>query len=84
MKEKTQIIVLALCIVITLTLTISVYYRGHDNSCEKCIVDFITTNQFGSELEEPIVTKMNIVDIYEGYLQNECIIKWNRNQGYYE
>ena len=84
MKEKTQIIIFTLCIVVTLSLSISIYLRGNNNSCDKCSIDFITTDQFGFELDTPIITKVLAIDLWDGYLQDECILKWNRNQGYYE
>ena len=83
MKNKTQIIILVLCIVISLTLSTSIYVRGHNNSCSKCQIDFTTTQYYGITLDEPRVNIVNVTDLYSGLLRNECIIKWDKNQGYY-
>jgi len=83
MKNKTQIIILVFCIVVSLLLSASIYIRGHDNSCDKCQIDFITTQYSGIILDKPYIKTVNVTDLYSGLLRNECIIKWDRNQGYY-
>ena len=83
MKNKTQIMILALCIVLSILLSASIYIRGHDNSCNKCQIDFITTQYSGVILDEPHIKTINITDLYLGLLNDKCIIKWDRVQGYY-
>ena len=84
MKDSTQITILTFCIVITLILSISIYIRGHDNSCDKCEIDFTLTQYSGISLDNPIVKQVKVIDMYNGILNNKCIIKWDRSQGYYE
>lgn len=83
MKDSTQIAILSFCIVVTLILSVSIYVRGHDNSCDKCEIDFVTEQQSGVMLEKPFANKVKVVDLYEGLLDGECVIKWDRVQGYY-
>ena len=84
MKDTTQIIILTFCIVMSLTLSISIYVRGHDNSCGNCEIDFVTEQQSGIRLDIPLISRVRVVDLYDGLLDNECIVKWDRVRGYYE
>jgi hypothetical protein len=83
MKDSAQITILLFCIIITSILSISIYVKGHDNSCDKCEIDFVTNEQSGVKLDNPFVNKIKAVDLYYGLLNSECIIKWDRVQGYY-
>lgn len=66
-----------------LILNLAIFFNSNNLSCNKCIVEFKTVKQSGVNLESPMVYDIKVFDLYKGFLDNECLIKWDKNQGYY-
>ena len=83
-SSKQQIIIKVLCIVILLGLNIAVFIHGRNLSCDKCKIEFtsekITHEEaFDSSWQEITI---NITDLYDSYLNDQCIIKFDPIEGY--
>lgn len=72
------------CIIIAAALIAAIYINGKDRSCDQCEVHFKTTRSYGQALAEPIDITEKANDLYEWFLEGECLIKLDKNRGYYK
>ena len=64
LSKKTESIIKIICILVLISLNLAIIINGKDLSCNKCQVSIQKDNQ---------IFKVNITEIYESYLNNECI-----------
>ena len=84
MKEKNrQIIVSVIIIIIFLFLNIYIYNSIKEMDCKKCVIGFkskMGSQAFGDVRYNEI--KVNGTDLYDSFVNGECIVIWEKDQGY--
>jgi hypothetical protein len=83
MNIKNRIIIKILCIILLCGLITAIIIHSKTMSDDKCIVRFITKNQKGVQLKEPLILEISILELYKSLSQERCIIKWDSSTGYY-
>lgn len=70
-------------IIILLLLDIALLINGLNSSPDKCKITFNsqTASQRFGNLDRNIFA-VNITDLYEGYIKDECPVKWSKENGY--
>lgn len=81
MRKNTDIIILIFCIIITIGLSIAIIINGKDLSCEKCEIDYRQTQMSGAQINK--VYKVNLLELYEEFRKGDCLLTWDRVQGFY-
>ena len=76
--NRTKISIEIACILILLTLNVLVNINGRELSCDKCLVDFISTKGGGST-----TINVSLMELYDKFNEGECYIKWEEHNGFY-
>jgi len=50
-------------------------------SCDQCKIRFINMEISGMKLDQPITLEVPVSDLYNGLLNNQCVIKFSRVDG---
>lgn len=77
---RSEVLIYLFIALVCLSLTIYLLKRSDNYSCNQCSVEF--------KSRLPITnyeTKINIsiIELYDSYKEGNCLIKWDKNQGYY-
>lgn len=78
MKEIIRTLIYSFCILIEITLIISIYLNGIKLDCSKCKIH-LTSNKLETTMNDFYI---NITVLYDSYINNECVIKYDNTQGY--
>ena len=79
---KKLVMVNIILILITLGLTFKIILQEKQYGCDKCIIKFVNYIGFG-ENKQKILIEEPIERLYQGYLNNECLVEWKKTEGYY-
>ena len=83
MKPALSITIGIIIIFILLSLIIGVYVNGKDLSCNKCSVEFTNTKVSGAR-GNFLPIAFEVINLYNNLkLNNTCLVKWDKNRGYY-
>ena len=77
MKEKIIYIIIVL-VLLTLDLAIPIYSKSL--SCDQCIINYKSKRTTSESIQQDY--KLSIIDIYNDYLEGNCLIKFDKNMGY--
>ena len=84
MNQQTRMLIgLSIIFIVLIGLSASIYLNSKDLSCNKCSIGFKNTEVFGMKLDDPIIIEVNATDLYYKLIDNRCVVKWSRTQGYY-
>ena len=75
MNKNTEIIIRIICLIVLIILIVLVYLNGIKLDCNKCYINF--NNEFN---KVKINFSVSINDLYNSYLNNDCIVKYQDNQ----
>lgn len=83
MKQQTRILIgLITIFLILISLSIAIFITSRDVNCDKCVIEFKNMEVYGVKLEVPMILKVNATDLYEKFVNETCLIKWSRTEGY--
>ena len=74
---------LVIILFILVGLNLSMYANDKTLDCQKCVVTFKQTAYSGIQLDEPRIYRYKAIELYNSLIKGECLIKWDRSQGYY-
>lgn len=82
LTDNKELLIKIICIIILVGLNISIWYNGKDLSCDQCIIKFNSGQK--TQLDKGIEYSFNvsIYEIYNGYINNNCPVKYLENQGF--
>ena len=80
---KRKVLLLGIAILIVIGLIVFLYFFGKGNSCDQCEIEFKNTRVSGMDLDNPIILKEKMNNLFEGLSKGKCLIKFDRVQGYY-
>lgn len=72
-------------LIMLVILNVGIAYNHLQLDCDKCTVEFSNSQIAGIQLDKPrLVAEVKMNDLYKGLVdEGHCIIKWDRNQGFY-
>jgi len=78
---RNEIIVYLFIAIVCLSLIIYLLNSSKKYSCNQCSVEFKSRLPI-TNFEKTLV--VNITDLYNYYSNNQCLVQWDENQGYYK
>jgi len=82
---KTQnitIAILIICIIVLASLSIMIYYKGKNNSCSVCEIEFKQHKRAGMNIDDNFNFKIRAEDLYTNLSKGHCLVKWDNVQGH--
>jgi len=77
MNNKTRVSIKFFCVAALIILALAIFINGRSLSCEKCTV------RFGTEVFNNVsVFETRIIDLYEGYINDSCLVAYNKQSGF--
>lgn len=77
---RTELLVYLFIIIICLSLTFYLIHKSNNYSCNQCSVEFKSRLPI-TNYEKTFNISIN--ELYDSYKEGNCLIKWDKNQGYY-
>ena len=73
------------CVLILLFLNFSIWYNGKELTCDNCKLYFEANKREENSASNKLYQNFSIriVNLYEGLLENYCLVEFDRMQGYY-
>jgi len=78
---RNEIVVYLFIALVCLSLVFYLWEKSKDYSCDKCSVEFKSRLAI-TNFEKNII--VNITDLYDSYSNNQCLIEWDKTQGFYK
>ena len=75
--------VLVVLVIILIGVNLVLFVNGINLDCGKCEIKFTNNRVSGVEANFPAI-EVKVQELYEGFKDGECRIKWERTRGYYE
>lgn len=63
-------------------LIYTIYNHSKDLTCNQCVVKFTQTEAYGMKLKAPKEFNVSMMELYEGYLNEQCKVAWDNVNGY--
>lgn len=82
MDVKLEILIETICLLCLIILCILVFINGRSLNCDNCTLKTYQNRISGVELNEPVIREHKINDLYNGLLEGNCILKWDKHVGY--
>ena len=79
MENKKTIILSILVILICLGLSAKLMIESKEYSCDKCEVHFKSKGFYEGDFQ---MINVFITELYEDYVNGDCLISWDKTQGY--
>lgn len=82
---RTEILIEFFCILILIFLNFAVWYNGKNLDCDKCTIDFKAIRREHETASNKVFQNFSvpIVDIYNNFLNGDCLVKFDKDNGYY-
>ena len=83
LTDKLEFCIKLFCFIIVISLCFAVYSNGQDLDCDKCIINFESYKRLlssSSEVYQNIT--IPIQDIYNNLFEEECVIIFDKDNGY--
>lgn len=80
---KTELAVRIFCVLILIGLCFAIWYNGKDLSCDNCEINFRADKRLLTSSRENIQDfKININELYQSLLDDECVMEFDKDYGY--
>lgn len=81
LEYKKQVVITIILIVFISILNISMYIVDKRADCNKCHIEFKNVAKYGVAFP-PEIIKVRLIDLYNNFTNKECLVFWDRNNGY--
>jgi len=79
MNRKIEITILILLVLLVLGISLKVCINSRSYDCERCQIIFSHKMPIEEEYRE---FNYSIIKLYEGYLEDQCPVFWDKANGY--
>ena len=82
---KSEFAIKIFCLLILIFLNLAIWYNGKNLTCDNCSIDFTASRRERTGISNKVYQNFSvrIKDLYEGFLEDYCLIEFDKLQGYY-
>jgi len=77
MSVKREVVIRLVCVIILVVLNLAIVIHGLSLSCDKCVINF--RSQRPDEIFEPNNFSVKLLDVYDYYLRDKCLVEFDEN-----